>query len=292
MAAKGVSGQLSDGTISIPSFPFPELAAQALARVTDYGRWLRGPQGVPPHFEVRRSEAAAIVARALQAGSDWLSPEDVEALLRCYGIPSAKALKAKDAKEAAAIARTFPAKVALKAMAPGLVHKSDAGAVKVGLSAEEVEGAAKEMESRLRREGFGKGSFLVQEMVSDAVEMFVGVTHDPTFGPIVACGAGGTLVELVRDVSVGLTPLTRHDAERMVLSLKTHQILEGYRGGPKYDSGALQETMLRLGQMVEDIPQVAELDLNPLMVLKEGRGAIVVDSRVRIVSPTQTTSRA
>jgi acyl-CoA synthetase (NDP forming) len=112
--------------------------------------------------------------------------------------------------------------------------------------------------------------------------MFVGVTHDPTFGPLLACGAGGTLVELVKDVSVGLTPLTKQDANRMVRTLKTFQTLTGYRGGPKYDVNALVETILRLAQMVEDFPEVAELDLNPLMVLRSGKGAVVVDSRIRV----------
>jgi acetyl coenzyme A synthetase (ADP forming)-like protein len=292
MATKGVSGELSDGTIRIPSYPFPELAVQALARVTDYGRWLGSPQGVKPNFEVRRSEATAIVARALGVGEDWLSPEDVDALLSCYGISAAKSAKGNSPAKAAIVARGLKGKVALKAIAPGLLHKTDAGGVKVGLAPEEVEDAAKEMEDRLRKEGFAVSSFMVQEMVSGAVEMFVGVTHDPTFGPLIACGAGGTLVELVRDVSVGLTPLSKQDAERMVSSLKTHQILDGYRGGPKYDAAALEETILRLGQMVEDIPEVAELDLNPLMVLKDGEGAVVVDSRIRVAEAPRSAPRS
>jgi acyl-CoA synthetase (NDP forming) len=121
--------------------------------------------------------------------------------------------------------------------------------------------------------------------------MFVGVAHDPTFGPLIACGAGGTLLELVKDVSVGLPPLTKQDAERMVHSLKTHQLLEGYRGGPRYDEGALEDTILRISQMVEEIPEVAELDLNPLMVLQDGKGAIVVDSRLRVADDSKASSQ-
>jgi acyl-CoA synthetase (NDP forming) len=282
MASKGVSGELSDGTIRIPSYPFPELAVQALARVTDYGSWLKSPQGVRPNFAVRRSEASAIVARALGAKEDWLSPASTEAFLKCYGISTVRSTQARDPEQAADAARTFPRKVAIKAVAPGLLHKTDVGAVKVGLAASEVEEAAKEMSDRLRQKGFTVSGFLVQEMVYDAVEMFVGVTHDPTFGPLIACGAGGTLVEMIKDVSVGLTPLAKQDAERMVRSLKTYQILEGYRGAPKSDVGALEETVLRLGQMVEEIPEVAELDLNPLMVLQDGKGTVVVDARIRV----------
>ncbi|MGD0476682.1 MAG: GNAT family N-acetyltransferase [Nitrososphaerales archaeon] len=282
MASKGVSGELSDGTIRIPSYPFPELAAQALARVTDYGNWLRSPQGVRPNFAVRRSEASAIVAKALGAKEDWLSPASTEAFLKCYGISTVRSVQASDPEEAANAARAFPGKVAIKAIAPGLLHKTDAGAVKVGLAASEVEEAAKEMSDRLRQDGFVVSGFLVQEMVYGAVEMFVGVTHDQTFGPLIACGAGGILIEMIKDVSVGLTPLTKQDAERMVRSLKTYQLLDGYRGAPKCDVGALEETILRLGQMVEEIPQVAELDLNPLMVLQDGEGAVVVDARIRV----------
>ena len=282
MATKGVSGQLSDGTIRIPSYPFPELAVQALARVTDYGRWLKAPRSLPPRFAVNRTQAASIVAKALRSREEWLTAADTEAILKCFGISTVRSEQVGNEEGAAEAARGFPGKVALKAVAPGLLHKTDAGAVEVGLAANDVKSAAEKMRDRVQRKGFAVSGFLVQEMVSDAVEMFVGVARDPTFGPLIACGAGGTLVELVKDVSVGLPPLTRQDAERMVRSLKTHQLLEGYRGGARYDAGALGETILRIGQMVEEIPEVAELDLNPLMVLPEGKGAMVVDSRLRV----------
>jgi len=287
MATKGVSGQLSDGTIRIPSYPFPELAVQALARVTDYGRWLRAPRSVPPRFAVKGSEAASIVARALGSKEEWLSAPDAEAFLKCFGISTVRSEQVRGIEEAADAARGFSGKVALKAVAPGLLHKTDVGAVELGLTAEEVKRAAVEMHDRVQRKGFAVSGFLVQEMVPDAVEMFVGVVRDPTFGPLIACGAGGTLVELVKDVSVGLPPLTKQDAERMVHSLKTHTLLEGYRGGPRYDAGALEETILRISQMVEEIPEVVELDLNPLMVLQHGKGAIVVDSRLRVAEGPQ-----
>jgi acetate---CoA ligase (ADP-forming) len=289
MATKGVSGQLSDGTIRIPSYPFPELAVQALARVTDYGKWLNAPRSVPPTFAVNGSEAASIVARAIGSKEEWLSATDTEAFLKCFGISSVRSVQVRDAEEAAEAARGFAGKVALKAIAPGLLHKTEAGAVEVGLEAEEVRRAAEEMRDHVQTKGFAVSGFLVQEMVSDAVEMFVGVAHDPTFGPLIACGAGGTLVELVKDVSVGLPPLTKQDAEIMVHSLKTRQLLEGYRGGPKYDEGALEETILRISQMVEVTPEIAELDLNPLMMLQDRKGAIVVDSRLRV---TESVSRA
>jgi acyl-CoA synthetase (NDP forming) len=119
-------------------------------------------------------------------------------------------------------------------------------------------------------------------MIPDAVEMFVGVTNDVNFGPLLACGAGGALVELIRDVTVKLTPLTDRDAYQMVRSLKTFPLLEGYRGGATRDVKALEEVILRLSELVEDLPEVDALDLNPVMVLREGKGAVVVDARVHV----------
>jgi acyl-CoA synthetase (NDP forming) len=119
-------------------------------------------------------------------------------------------------------------------------------------------------------------------MISGGVEMIVGVVHDPQFGPVVACGAGGVLVELLRDVSVRLTPLTAEDAREMVQSLKTYPLLTGFRGGAVCDVEALKEGLLRVSAMVEDIPQIAELDCNPFVVQESG--AVILDARVRVAA--------
>ncbi|HMD78510.1 MAG TPA: acetate--CoA ligase family protein, partial [Nitrososphaerales archaeon] len=287
MAAKGISGQLSDGHVRIPSYPFPEDAAKALAHAVRYGQWLTEPSGVMRTFpHLRRLEAAAIVSKALAGGGGWLDPDEASRFLDCYGIPIAKSQMASSPRDAARVAGTFSGKVVLKASAPGLLHKTEMGAVKVGLTKDQVEAAAREMAESLHKAGIAGATFLIQEMVPDAVEMFVGVTNDPNFGPLIACGAGGALVELLRDVSVRLTPVTDLDARQMVRSLRTFPILEGYRGGPRQDIEALEEVLLRVGQMVEDIPEIAELDLNPLMVRRGGDGAVVVDARVRIAEST------
>jgi len=283
MATKGVSGQLSDGIVKVPSYSFPELAAQALSQAVNYGRWVATPPGSVREFpEVRKLQAAALVSKALANKDFWLDPASTNALLECYGILTVKTVAARDPNEAAKAAARFTGEVVLKASAPGLLHKTELDAVKTGLKPQEVEDVAEKMRGRLAKSGFEGASFLVQEMVADAVEMFVGVTNDPNFGPLVACGIGGALVELLRDVSVRLTPLTDTDARQMVRSLKTFPVLDGYRGAPKHDVNALEEVMLRISQLVEDIPEVAELDLNPVMVLKEGLGAVVVDARVRV----------
>jgi acyl-CoA synthetase (NDP forming) len=171
--------------------------------------------------------------------------------------------------------------VALKALALGLVHKTEAGAVQLDLQGrEEVKQAAEEMAARLGSEGHTPTGFLVQGMVAGGVEMLVGVVHDPVFGPVVACGAGGTAVELLKDVSVRITPLTDLDADEMLRDLRTFPLLQGYRGSPPADLEALREVILRLSALVDDHPEIAEADLNPVVALSEG--CAIVDARLRV----------
>ncbi len=283
MAAKGISGQLSAKDVRVPAYPFPESAARALAHAVNRQRWLAAPTGKQRIFsDARRLEAASVVSGALTEGEGWLTPEETHRLLDCYGIREVRGETGGSPREAAELARRLGGRVVLKAWAPALLHKTEAGAVRVGLDPSQVEAAAEEMRAKVKGKGVARPKFLVQQMVEDGAEMFVGMTNDPSFGPLIACGAGGTLVELVRDVSVKLTPLTDTDAEEMVRSLKTYPVLEGYRGASKRDVGGLVETILRLGAMVEDIPEIAELDLNPVFVLKQGKGALVADARINV----------
>jgi acetate---CoA ligase (ADP-forming) len=153
--------------------------------------------------------------------------------------------------------------------------------VRLGLSgADQVRSAAEEMLTAVGVQGYMVHGFLVQRMVADGVELLVGVVHDSSFGPVVACGAGGTAVELLKDVTVRLTPLTDRDAAEMVRSRATFPLLDGYRGAPKADVAALEDLLLRVAALVEGHPEVAELDLNPVRALTQG--VVVVDARVRV----------
>ncbi len=267
----------------IPSFTFPEDAARALARVREWVDWRQRPgEEVVEPDGLRRPEARLIIARALAGGGRWLPFGDAAALLACYGIELAPWAEAQTVSEAATAARRLgPGPLVLKAMAPDLLHKSDAGAVALGLKGPRaVRREAEAMAERLAAAGKPVESFLVQAMVEQGVEMIVGVVQDPVFGPVLACGAGGTAVELVKDVQVRLTPLTRGEAQGMIEGLKTYPLLRGYRGRPRADVEALIDVLLRVSAMVEAHQEIAEMDLNP--VICGPSGAPVVDVRIRI----------
>ncbi|MBI4408283.1 MAG: GNAT family N-acetyltransferase [Gemmatimonadetes bacterium] len=283
MQARGMPKELHAADLRIPSYAFPEDAAIALARAARYGEWLGRPPPAAAQLEdVRREEAAAIVAAALGRGEEWLSPDEVGGLLACYGLPLLEQRVAATPEAAAAAAAELDGEVALKAIARGLLHKTEAGAVRLALAPGAVASAARELNERLAAAGTAPSAFLVQRMAPRGIEMIVGVAHDAQFGPVIACGAGGVLVELLKDVAVRLTPLSRGDAEEMVRELKTFPLLTGYRGGPAHDVNALIDAILRVAALVDELPQIAELDLNPILVHE--RGASIVDARVRVAA--------
>jgi acetyl coenzyme A synthetase (ADP forming)-like protein len=272
----------------LPRYRFPEDAAYALVRAGEYGVWRRRPTGTVPELpEARPDEAAALLAAALADGQGgrWLSPEEVARLLACYGVPTAEWRLAGSPETAGAAAAALGGPVALKAVAPRLVHKTEAGAVRLGLAGTEaVQAAAAEMAAAVAAEGYAVDGFVVQRMVGEGVELLVGVVHDASFGPVIACGAGGTAVELLKDVAVRITPLTDLDAAEMVRSLATYPLLDGYRGAPRADVAALEDLLLRVSALVEAHPTIAELDCNPVKVRPDG--VVVVDARVRVEAAT------
>lgn len=284
MSAHGVPDQLKGPHVSIPSYQFPEDAARALARSAVYGEWRQKPEGTVRDFpDIRPDEAAGIISSVLATGARWLTADETQRLLSCYGIPLAATRFVATPEQARQAGAELGGRLVLKAMSPTLLHKSDVGGVRLGLTIDDIEAAAREMMARIARHGHALSGFQVQAMVTDGVEMLVGVVNDRLFGPVVACGAGGTTAELLKDIAVRITPLSDLDADEMVRSLKTFPLLDGYRGAPKADVAALEEVMLRISAMVEGHAEIAELDCNPVMVGKDG--AIVVDARVRLEMP-------
>ena len=288
MGHKGLIPGLAEA--SIPSFAFPEDAAHALASVAEWAEWARRPVGhvvQPDRCDVHR--ARTIVDRVLHnggsTGAGWLGVEDTEALLGAFGIPLAGHVLVATPDEAAeAFTRLGAEQVVLKIASP--IHKKDIGGVRLGIrSAEEAATAVREIRAQLDSAGLGEHAehFIVQEMATDGVEVVVGVVHDPAFGPLVMVGCGGSLVELIEDVSVRITPLSDLDVDDMLTSLRTYPLLTGFRGSPALDIAALKDLLHRINHLVETIPEVAELDLNPVFVRQHGLTA--VDARVAIRSP-------
>jgi acyl-CoA synthetase (NDP forming) len=283
MSTRGLPQELQEAGTRIPSFAYPEQAAIAMAHAARYGRWREQPVGAIPRFpDLRRDEAAGVLAHALGRGDgQWLTADEVERLLGCYGLRTARSERVATPEEAGDAAAGIGRAVAVKAFGPDIVHKTEVGAVALGLEGSaSTTAAAREMSERVAAAGLTLEGFVVQEMVPGGVEMLVGVAHDPLFGPVVACSAGGTTVELVRDVAVRVTPITDLDAGEMVRSLRTFPLLEGFRGSPKVDVAALEDVILRVSALVDHHPSIAEMDCNPVMVLSHG--ALVVDARVRV----------
>jgi acetate---CoA ligase (ADP-forming) len=285
ISAQGAPFTPTDGASTVPMFSFPEEAARALGHAVRYSEWRQRAEAPAPKLaDAHPDAAAAAIASALARNEDWLSPEQVSSVLGAYGLPLIESLSAADPKGAGAAARRLGGRVVLKAVSPTLVHKSDAHGVRLGLvGADEVSRAADKMRDELEAAGHALTGFLVQPLLkAPAVEMLLGVTHDPSFGPLLVCGAGGTAAELLKDASVRLTPIERRDATEMLRSLRTFPLLDGYRGAPKADVAALENVLLRLSALVEAHAEIAELDLNPVMALSEG--AVIVDARIRVAA--------
>ena len=287
MGAEDLPVRLAEARI--PAFAFPEAAARAMGRVATYAGWRRRPLGdlVEPdgldRDAARRIVDDALANAATDDGSTWLPSAAAEDVLRAYGVPLARSRIVATPDEGAQAQAEFAAPVAVKVAAP--IHKTDVGGIELGLtSPEAVADAIGRIRQALLDADLAEhaDAFLVQEMVGDGLEMVVGVTHDPSFGPIVMAGMGGTLVELLRDVSVRITPLTDQDVDDMLTDLRMAPLLTGYRGAPPADVTALKDLLFRVNAMVEDLPEVAELDLNPVFVRPDGQGVVAVDVRMKL----------
>ncbi|MBO0701829.1 MAG: acetate--CoA ligase family protein, partial [Candidatus Dormibacteraeota bacterium] len=266
----------------VPVFGFPEQAARALAAAARYGRWRREPLGQIPHLDgIDEGAGRSVVEAALGRGGGWLQPGEMLTLLRAYGLPLVGGGLVETPEEAGELAGRLGGAVALKGLGAAIVHKTELGAVRLGLEGgDAVRDAAAGMRDRLRQEGAEVERFWVQRMAPTGVEMLVGLARDPTFGPLLACGAGGTNAELLGDVQARITPLTDRDASDMLRRLRTRRLLDGWRGAPPADVEALTDVLLRVSALAEAVPEIEEMDLNPVVCTPEG--ACIVDARVHV----------
>lgn len=267
---------------AVPTHLYPEEAVRALGKVVRHVRWReRDPVAAPDLAGLREVEAAAILAAALAAGREWLGLEECAALLDCYGIAAPRSRPASDPGTAGEAAEELGGRVVLKAAGPGILHKTEIGAVRTGLAgAEQVALAAAEIDAALASHGLEREAFLVQEQIPDGVELLVGIAGDPVFGPVLAIGAGGTAAELFGDVQLRVCPLDGEDPAEMLADLKMRPLLDGYRGAEPVDLVALESVIARVGAIAAAHPEIVELDLNP--VLATPRAALAADCRVRI----------
>ncbi len=267
---------------SVPTLIYPEDAVRALARVVRHADWRRAGPEDPIALDGLEPDTAAItIADALKAGETWLGQERVATLLGAYGISQPETHIAKDPVEAGHVADELGGRVAIKATGPEVIHKTDLGAVRLGVEGgAEASWAATGIDEELARQGVERKAFVVQQMVDEGVEMLVGVVGDAVFGPVLACGAGGVQAELLKDVAVRICPIDRREASQMIASLATYPLLTGYRGAPPADLGSLEDILLRLSALVEAHREIIEVDLNPVMAGPDG--ALAVDARIRV----------
>lgn len=286
-------------TETVPAYSFPEDAARALGKMAAYAAWRAQPPALFWTFDdIHPAEARQLCRAVLESrGSDWLTAEEVRRVLNAFGLPLLPTVIARSADEAAALAGLFGYPVVAKLQARALLHKSDAGAVQVGLSSDRaVRSAFHDLTAvgatlGALDPGEGEG-VVVQPMVEGGVETMIGITDDPLFGPLVAFGLGGVHVEVLHDVGFRVAPLTDRDAEELLHGIRGYKLLEGYRGHPPADISALRELLLRVSRLAETVPEIAELDLNPVIALSPGKGCRIVDARIRVAEHVRPTDSA
>jgi acetyl coenzyme A synthetase (ADP forming)-like protein len=286
MSSHGAPALLGAGPRGrLPSYGFPENAALALAAAERYGRWRQRPSGVPLMLTpFGKSAIRAVIDRVLTdaAAPCWLETNDVATVLRAAGIALAAGEETSLA-DAEAVAERIGYPLVAKVMHADILQKSDAGGAITGLdSAAAVRAAVLTLAGRMAASGRTLERVLLQREVRGGIEALIGVTSDPRFGPLLVLGYGGVLVELLRDVSCRLLPVTDVDAAEMIAKLRASALLDGYRGTPPGDRAALASALMRVSALAEIVPELRELDLDPVKVLAPGHGVVVLDARVRI----------
>ncbi len=271
----------------VPSHETPDEAVRAFMHLADHARNQRLLMEAPGQATGQapdRPRAQAIVAAALAEGRSLLSDAEAKAVLSAYGVPVLDTQTAATPAAAAEIARTQGAPVALKILSPEITHKSDVGGVALDVQPAAVEAAAQAMLERVAKAAptARLDGFMVQAMVQKprAHELIAGIATDPTFGPIVLFGAGGTAVEVLADRTVGLPPLNEPLARDMIARTRIAKLLAGYRDRPPADEAAIADVLVRLATLASELPAIAELDINPL--LADETGVIALDARIRV----------
>jgi acetyltransferase len=270
-------------SLDVPNYPFPERAALAFKSMSEYRKIKARPAPDYVRFEVNQPAAREVIDRVRKEKRVSMGDAEARLIMTAYGFPIPQSEIAGDPDQAVEIARRIGYPVVLKIASPDILHKTDVGGVKVGLrNAEEVQDAFELMVYRAQRylpEAHIWGC-QVQQMVPPGQEVLVGMSCDPQFGPLITFGLGGIYVETLQDVTFRVSPISLQEAEAMLSEIRAHAILEGVRGQPPLDKQAIVDTLLRVSQLVEEFPEILELDINPLIVYPQGQGAIAIDMRL------------
>lgn len=287
MTKGGAVSPIQWGTETIPAYAFPESAARVLGKAAAYSEWRRTPLGITPDLAEIDTETAGLVCRTAlaQRGDGWLSAEETRKVLSAVKLPMPAGGVATTAEQAAEIANSIGYPVAVKLASHEIIHKTEMGGVRLGLNDDEaVRRSFEQIRKLLRRKGKEDAmeGVLVQPMLTGGVELMIGMTADPLFGPLIAFGLGGIHVEILHDVCFRITPLTDRDASEMVTAIRGYRLLQGYRGHQPADVKAIEEALLRVSRLVEEVPEISELDLNPVFAFAPGKGLSVVDARIHV----------
>jgi len=271
----------------IPTYRFPENAVRALGKIAAFASWRAEPAGLLWDFDdVHPESAQALCHEIVQTrGDSWLTAEETQRVLGAFGLPLIPGTVARSATDAMALASNIGFPVAAKLSSPQLVHKSDIGAVRLNLADElAVHRAFDELIAISRERGFAESldGVLIQPMIQNGVETLIGVVNDRRFGPLVAFGLGGVHAEILGDVHLKIAPLTDRDADDLLHQIRGYRLLEGHRGHAPGDTDALKDLLLRISRLAEELPEVAELDLNPVIALPPGTGCRIVDARIKV----------
>jgi acetyl coenzyme A synthetase (ADP forming)-like protein len=267
----------------IPSYRFPESAARVLSEMTNYTWWLQRPKTGIKKFKVNKTKAKKIIESVQKEGRFFLLEQEAYRVLEAYKFPVIKSILAKDEKGAVEASSKLGFPVAMKIVSPQILHKFDYGGVKLNLKNQsEVRQAYREIlrNVRTKKPKARITGMIVETMAPEGKEVILGMNRDPQFGPILMFGLGGIYVEALEDVTFRLAPIRELTAAVMIKKTKTHNILNGFRGGPVYDIPAIEECLKRLSQLVSDFGQIKELDINPLIVHEKGKGCTIVDARI------------
>jgi len=269
----------------IPNYSYPERAVASLEAMLKYQQWKEASPGKTKSFAVNKKKTERILAKVKEETRANLTPEETREVLSAYGFSFPKRVVTETSREAISAANSLGYPVVMKIVSPDILHKSDIGGVKVGIREKsQVTRSFEDLISNAKRfmpEALILG-VAVEEMVGPGKEVILGSSRDPSFGSLIMFGLGGIYVEVLKDISFRIAPLTLEDAESMIREVHSYTILKGVRGEEPSDLEAVKEALLRLSQLVTDFPEILEMDINPLMVLPSGKGAVVIDSRLTI----------